>query len=144
MEKLTQRFGVLAQVAVIVILAVRGELLSDSPFVIGAQVAAVALGIWSRRSFAAGQFRVDATPAEGGIIRTGPYAAIRHPMHAAGLLLVWASILGHWSPASALIGIAFVAVMAIRIPAEERLLAARYPEYAEYRRTTRRLLPFVL
>ena len=33
---------------------------------------------------------------------------------------------------------------AVRIGAEERLVEAAYPEYADYARRTKRLIPFVL
>ncbi len=144
MEKLVSRFGVLVVLAVIVTLALRGDLLSTSPFVILGQVAGVALGVWARRSFPAGQFRVDGTPADGGLVRTGPYALIRHPMYTAALLFIWASILGHWSPLNALLGVVGIGLVLIRIPVEERLVAARYPEYLEYARTTKRVIPFLL
>jgi len=36
------------------------------------------------------------------------------------------------------------AMVAVRIATEERLLVARYPEYASYAASTKRVVPFVL
>jgi hypothetical protein len=75
--------------AAIAVLGVTGNLFSASPFVVAAQVAAIGLNVWARRSFQKGAFRVTAAPAGGSIIRRGPYRFIRHPMYSAALLFVW-------------------------------------------------------
>ena len=144
MNKIISNFAVIAPVLALAALLLQRSLFSLSPLVIAAQAVAVGLAIWARRSFARGQFRVSAAPASGGLIKTGAFRVLRHPMYAAALLFVWAAILGHWSVANALIGIALVLVLLIRVPIEERLIQARYPEYGEYARTTKRVIPFLL
>jgi protein-S-isoprenylcysteine O-methyltransferase Ste14 len=143
-SRIVARLAVLAPVLAILALALLHSLVSRSPLVIAAQAAAVGLAIWARRSFAAGQFRVTAGAAPGGLIKIGPFRFIRHPMFTAALLFVWSAIIGHWSAASALIGLGLTLAIAIRIPVEERLVCARYPEYADYARATKRCIPFVL
>jgi len=130
-------------VAAIVTLAATGNLFSWSPFVIAAQVAAVALNVWARRSFQAGTFRVSAAPGGGSIMRNGPYGFIRHPMYSAALLFVWAGIASHRSALTLAIGVAVTIVVIARVVAEERLLRAKYPEYDDYRRSTKALIPYV-
>jgi protein-S-isoprenylcysteine O-methyltransferase Ste14 len=92
-------------VVAIGVLAVTGNLFTSSPFVIAAQVAAVGLNVWARRSFQEGTFRVSA------------------------LTLT--------------IGVAVTAVVVARVIAEERLLSAQYPEYRDYARSTKALVPFL-
>jgi protein-S-isoprenylcysteine O-methyltransferase Ste14 len=41
------------------------------------------------------------------------------------------------------VGIVIAAVVITRVVVEERLLRARYPEYDEYARSTKTLVPFV-
>jgi protein-S-isoprenylcysteine O-methyltransferase Ste14 len=83
-------------------------------------------------------------PAEGAeLVEDGPYGVVRHPIYSGGILFV-AGIslaLSWW----ALVGTAaLTAVWALKARVEERLLAARYPAYAEYcERTRYRLCPFV-
>lgn len=144
MNKIISQFAVIAPLLALAALLLQQSLFSRLPLVIAAQAVAVGLAIWARRSFATGQFRVSAEPASGGLIKIGPFQVIRHPMYTAALLFVWAAILGHWSTANAFIGVALVLVVVIRIPIDERLIQARYPEYAEYARATKRVIPFLL
>ena len=130
-------------VAAIVVLAATGNLFSASPVVIAAQVAAAVLNLWARRSFQPGAFRVSAAPGGSSIIRRGPYRFIRHPMYSAVLLFVWAGIAGHLSVLTLVIGVAVTAVVIARVIAEERLLMATYPDYLEYSRSTKALVPYV-
>jgi len=131
-------------IALLVIL-IRGNLLSSSPYVIAAQILAIALNIWTRRSFGAGQFKVGAEPAEGGtLLKSGPYKFIRHPMFAAALLFLWSSILGHLSLTNVMIGLVVTGFIAVRIVTEEQLLRSHYSEYIEYTKKTKRIIPFLI
>lgn len=60
------------------------------------------------------------------------------------LLLVWSSILGHISLLHVVIGLIVTVEIAIRVVTEEQLLRTRYPDYAEYSRKTRRIIPFII
>jgi protein-S-isoprenylcysteine O-methyltransferase Ste14 len=129
--------------AAIAVLGVTGNLFSPSPIVIAVQAAALALNIWARRSFQKGEFRITATPGGSSTIRRGPYRFIRHPMYAAVLLFIWASVGSHLSVLTVAIGIAVTAVVITRVVVEERLLRARYPDYEDYARSTKAVVPYV-
>ncbi len=109
--------------------------------------ALVALALWIVfRVFRANSFTsaVIAVEREQAVVTTGPYAVIRHPMYAGGLVLVAATplALGSWWALLAVVPL--TAAIVRRLIAEERLLAASLPGYAEYRRRVRRrLVPFV-
>ncbi len=130
-------------VAALAMLGVTGNLFSPSPFVIAAQVAALGLNIWARSSFHRGTFRVTAAPSGTSIITRGPYRLIRHPMYSAVLLFIWASIASHCSVLTLAIGIAVTVVCIARVIVEERLLRATCPDYLDYSRSTKALVPFV-
>jgi protein-S-isoprenylcysteine O-methyltransferase Ste14 len=129
--------------AAIAVLGVTGNLFSASPFVVAAQIAAIGLNVWARRSFQKGTFRVTAAPAGGSIIRSGPYRFIRHPMYSAALLFVWAAVMGHLSRFTLAVGVAVTGVGAARVIAEERLLRKQYPDYPDYARATKSLVPYL-
>jgi protein-S-isoprenylcysteine O-methyltransferase Ste14 len=83
-------------------------------------------------------------PKDGaGLVQTGPYALVRHPMYGGGLVLglgwaLWVQswlTLGYWA-----ILFGFLDAKSRR---EEGWLAAKYPAYAAYRRRVRKLIPFV-
>ncbi|MCA1790286.1 MAG: hypothetical protein LC667_10645 [Thioalkalivibrio sp.] len=130
-------------VAAIVALGVTGNLFVSSPFVIAAQVLAVGLSVWARRSFPKGTFRVSAAPSSSPIIRRGPYRFIRHPMYSAALLFVWAAVVSHLSVLTLAIGIALTVVVTARVIVEERLLSSQFPEYRDYARSTKAVVPYL-
>jgi protein-S-isoprenylcysteine O-methyltransferase Ste14 len=140
---LTTALPLLFVIAAIVGLGVTGNLFSWSPFVIAAQVVAVGLSVWARRTFQDGSFRVTAAPGSASLITRGPYRFIRHPMYAAALLFVGAGVVSHASVVTLAIGIAVAAVIVARVIAEDRLLRAQYPDYADYAHSTKALVPYV-
>lgn len=142
--KLISKLALPVLLIALLVLLIRSNLLSTSPYVITAQILAIALSVWARRSFGAGQFKVSEEPAEGSLLKSGPFKFIRHPMYAAALLFLWASLLGHWSIINAMIGLVVTGFIAVRIVTEEQLLRSRYPEYIEYSKITRRIIPYLV
>ena len=118
-------------------------LFSPSPIVIAFQVLALFLMIWARVTFGGRSFHATASPTGGGLVTTGPYRYIRHPIYAAALVITWAGVLGNFSPANVGFGILTFAGGMARIICEETLVRVRYPEYDEYARKTSRLIPFL-
>jgi protein-S-isoprenylcysteine O-methyltransferase Ste14 len=83
-------------------------------------------------------------PKEGGrLLQTGPYALVRHPMYGGGLVLAlgWAL----WTRSWLALGYGFILFVFLDLKSrrEERWLIERFPEYADYRRRVRKLVPFV-
>ena len=132
-----------AMVAGLVGLLASRSIFSTSPIVIAVQLLAFALMIWARVSFGLRSFHLAANPTEGGLVTTGPYRFIRHPIYAAVCLFIWASALGHLSLQSAALACLVSAGVAIRIVTEEQLVTQQYPEYRDYAKRTKRLIPFV-
>jgi len=133
---------------VVVLLGVMGlfathGLLALSPWSIGAQALAFLLLIWARLTFGLRSFHAAANPTAGGLVTTGPYHYVRHPIYAAVLLFVWSGALVH--PTLLHLGFALVATAGtgVRIACEERLIVEAYPDYAAYGRATKRLIPGV-
>jgi len=120
-----------------------GALFSPRPAVIGVQAAAVSLFLWARWTFGMRSFHPAANPTEGGIVTSGPYRWLRHPIYAAILLFAAAGAAARPSLAAAGFGALLAAGALIRALAEERLLVLRYPEYGDYARRTRRFVPLV-
>ena len=73
----------------------------------------------------------------------GPYRYIRHPIYAAFCLFTLAGVAAHLSWSTGLCGGLVLVSAVIRIYCEESLVAARYPEYAQYAVTTWRMSPYV-
>jgi protein-S-isoprenylcysteine O-methyltransferase Ste14 len=142
-EMLTSALPLLLVIVSIAVLAFTGNLFTPSPFVIAIQAAAIGLSIWARRTFEQGAFRVSAAPGAPAVMRRGPYRFVRHPMYVAVLLFVWTAVISHLSWFTAAIGLAVTTLIVARVIAEERLLRATYPDYQEYARSTKALVPLV-
>ena len=124
-------------------LLVRGAFFSSQPAVIMAEVTAVALMIWARLAFGRRSFHAAANPTAGGLVTTGPYRFIRHPIYTAVCLFVWPGILAHWSPVNVLLGALLSAGAVGRMLCEERMIIEVYPEYRDYARATKRMVPYI-
>lgn len=124
-------------------LIVRDSLFSLEPVVIGVQSAAAALLIWARVVFGRRSFHAAANPTAGGLVTTGPYRFIRHPIYAAACLFGWAGVASHWSAVSAQLGVLLLVGALVRMLCEERLMAVLYPEYREYAQATKRIVPYL-
>lgn len=136
-------------VFLVLVLAVAALALTNSLFghglvTIGLQAAGILLMVWARLTFGLRSFHYAANPTSGGLVTTGPYRFVRHPIYAAVLLIVWTGVAANWSLQAAGLGLLATVMSALRMMFEEALVVERYPEYAEYARRTRRVIPFVL
>ena len=131
-------------VVAVVSLLLRRSLFAHSPLIIGLQALACALMLWARMTFRGRSFHAGADPTAGGLVTGGPYRYLRHPIYSAILLFVWAGVIAQGGTVSILTAIVITAALAVRMGAEEALVAEAYPEYAEYAHRTKRIIPFVL
>ncbi len=145
------RIGLLCETAAILFALVMHRPLGSpvAPAAFAAAVILAALAIWM--AFGAvkhlgRQFRLHAgLYHDHELVRTGPYAIVRHPIYAALLAMLLATILivtpWKWAAVSLLI---YVVGTEIRVRSEEKLLAARFgQEFREYRSRVPAYIPFV-
>ena len=125
-------------------LLVRHALFATSLGLVVVQVLAVILVIWARFTFGMRSLHYAANPTDGGLVTSGPYRFVRHPIYAAILFFVWAGVTSRTTLLDVGLRILVSAVTAVRIVAEERLVTARYPGYVAYAARTRRVIPFLL
>jgi len=135
--------GLILMVAAIVGLLLTHALLSHSPIAIGVQVAAAALVLWARVTFGRRSFHAAANPTEGGLVTTGPYHYIRHPIYTGVCVFGWGGVLANMSVLSVALGGLLVLGAVLRMLMEERLVAQRYPAYRQYAQATKRMVPYV-
>jgi protein-S-isoprenylcysteine O-methyltransferase Ste14 len=101
---------------------------------------------WGAVQHLGAQFRVNAGLYEDHrLVRTGPYAVVRHPIYSSLLAILGSTLflLTPWQWAVLSLAI-FVAGTEIRVHAEDNLLASRFgSEFAEYKRRVAAYVPFV-
>src|SRR5204863_1516022 len=101
---------------------------------------------WSSVKHLGRQFRLRAGLYEDHqLVRTGPYAIVRHPIYSSLLAILGAtlSLLTPW-PCALLSLAIFVAGTEIRVHAEDNLLASRFGEqFKDYQRKVSAYVPFL-
>ena len=121
-----------------------GGLFGPSPVGIAVQGLAAVLMVWARATFGRRSFHAAANPTAGGLVTSGPYAFLRHPIYAAAIYFTWAGALQHRTPAVIGAATLVTAGSITRMLCEEQLLVVRYPAYREYMGRVRRVVPFIL
>jgi protein-S-isoprenylcysteine O-methyltransferase Ste14 len=106
-------------------------------------VASTVFTIWARVGLGRMWSASPDTLQEGHELRTdGPYAVTRHPIYTGLLGMLLGTVLLNGLGVSLVFLFIGVAVVATRIPIEERLMTKTFPEqYARYRRRTPRIFP---
>jgi len=114
-----------------------------------AAIVVMVTGLWLRLWAAATlgvYYTSTLTMTEGqSVVTSGPYGRVRHPGYL-GSILLWAgfAVLSSDIILVVLIPIMFVAAYLYRIASEERMLLSKLgSDYEEYRRRTRRLIPYI-
>jgi protein-S-isoprenylcysteine O-methyltransferase Ste14 len=106
-------------------------------------VAATGFTIWARVGLGRMWSALPDTLQEGHELRTdGPYAVTRHPIYTGLLGMLLGSVLLNGFGVSLVFLVLGAAVVATRIPVEERLMSRTFPEqYARYRERVPRIVP---
>jgi protein-S-isoprenylcysteine O-methyltransferase Ste14 len=128
----------------LVSLLIQRSLLATGYISITVQLLAVLLMTWARITFGRRSYHAAADPTEGGLVTTGPYAFIRHPIYASILYFLWAAVFSHLSVINLILGAIGTIGAFIRIYSEEHLIVDQYPQYAEYAARTKRVIPFLI
>ncbi len=141
--KIASLVGFLLMVSALVGLVFMHALFSRSPVVVAIQVAAVALMAWARLTCGRRSFHPAAEATGDGLVTTGPYRFIRHPIYTAACVFCWAGVLANLALMPFAAGVLLLMGVVIRVFAEERLLIDRYPGYRNYAKGTKRMLPYL-
>jgi protein-S-isoprenylcysteine O-methyltransferase Ste14 len=123
---------------------------SPAPLLVaaGAALEAVSAAMsWHAVRHLGRQFRIHAGLYEDHqLVRTGPYAIVRHPIYSSMMGMLIATILllrTDWPWAAAAVAV-FIAGTEIRLRSEERLLEARFGDtFHAYRKAVSAYIPFV-
>jgi protein-S-isoprenylcysteine O-methyltransferase Ste14 len=117
---------------------------AGSPYWLVVCAAGLVVGIVTLGHNRPGNFNIHPRPKpDARLVTTGPYRYIRHPMYLS-LVLMMLGVALYSAHGLSYAGLALVmAAVAGKALLEERLLLAKYPEYAAYMQRTRRIIPGV-
>lgn len=109
-------------------------------------LAGVVLVAASRWALGAAWSLVAQADADRGLVTSGPYRLVRHPIYLGLNVVAFGQSIafGSW-PAAAIVALGLVPTFAWRAVVEERLLCKAFGEhYAEYRTRTKLIIPYLL
>lgn len=136
--------GLLLAVAGLLGLYYQKSLFAVEPVGIALQLLAAALMVWARLTFGLRSFHAAANPTAGGLVTSGPYRFVRHPIYAAILYFTAVSVASHLSVWSAGMAALIAVGLGVRIASEEQLVRQMYPEYEAYAQRTKRVIPYLV
>jgi len=135
---------VIMQVACMFFLLLSGPILADSTGLLVLQAAALAVGLWAVLVMGVGRFGIHPEPVGRSRLTTsGPYQWIRHPMYASVLLFFGGLTGGHFSGRRLAVFLVLGLTLLIKMHYEEGLLINHFQGYADYRKKTKRIIPFL-
>lgn len=105
---------------------------------------AIILVIWAVISMTKSRLKILPEPAKNAtLITDGPYKYIRHPMYTALIMGSIGLVIAHFTWLRLFLLAGLFLVLVYKLLYEEALLSEKFDDYAEYKRNTYRLFPFV-
>jgi protein-S-isoprenylcysteine O-methyltransferase Ste14 len=143
LSKLSSISGYLIAVIGLTYLAYNGYIISDNLIISAIQIVAFCLMIWARILFKNRSFHLTSDTTKGGLVTKGPYKWLRHPIYSAVIYFSLACLFA-FPKVEVLIAFLFITCgLFIRMILEEKALRKSYPEYIEYSKKAKRIIPFI-
>ena len=122
-----------------------GPILYGLPLFVGGISVVVSIASFSGALWSLAYLRrnLSIIPEARRLVTGGPYRGVRHPLYLFEIMAALGALAAAPGLISALSMVVFVGMQMVRAGYEERLLAGAFPEYADYARRPRRLIPFV-
>jgi protein-S-isoprenylcysteine O-methyltransferase Ste14 len=118
---------------------------STDVWVLAASDMCLACGmIWALYSLTYLGKRFSIIPEARGLVTSGPYRLVRHPIYLGEIVAGFGLVLPTLFTLHILVFAVFLAAQVVRTHFEERILRTTYPQYEAYARHARRLIPFIV
>jgi protein-S-isoprenylcysteine O-methyltransferase Ste14 len=82
-------------------------------------------------------------PEARALVTGGPYRLVRHPIYLGEITTGLGIAIGFWTWFAAVVWVTMVVAQLVRTRYEEDVLIEGFPEYAEYSRHTKRVIPWL-
>ena len=143
MNKFVSVCLVTIQVASIMYLAITGDIIPSSAFLLILEILFVIFGLWAMAEM---KFRFNIFPSllnNSSLISSGPYKLVRHPMYTSTIFITFIWIINDFTYIRLSAWIMLVIVLNLKTFYEEKILDEEFPEYKIYKSKTKKLIPFL-
>lgn len=108
------------------------------------QITSLVLGIWGIIAMRIGNFNIQPEVKSNSLVKSGPYKWIRNPMYTAVILFYSPIVFQNLNWLNVFVFILLITTLLMKISSEEMFLTERFGEdYTDYKKQTKRLLPFI-
>ena len=134
---------VILQIAAMILLIWFNKPIS-SGFGLIVQAFGILIGIWAIIAVRIGNFNIQPEVKSNILIVKGPYKWIRNPMYTAVILFYLPIVIQNLNLLNIVVFILLFAILILKIISEEHYLEERFNSlYLEYKKGTKKLLPFI-
>ncbi len=136
---------VIVQFVSLVLLALSARILPESYLSLVLYMASAVTGMFALQAMRRSKLRISPkVHPEAKLVTNGIYRFIRHPMYLSVILMGAGMLVNQYTPLRIGIFMTLVTDLLIKMMYEERMLRKRFgDDYVEYKKHTKRLIPFV-
>lgn len=135
---------VIIQITGIAVICMTARPVCTSYILLVIQSLSLLLLIWTWLYLHPGKFNIfPDTIKNAKLVTGGPFRWIRHPMYLSLFMYLVPLVVEYYNWWRLLVLLIFLANMVIKIFYEEKILQQKFPEYGEYMKRSKRLIPFI-
>lgn len=134
---------VMIQFASIIVIFLNVNIVPQNIYLVFGIALFLLIGIWAIYVMKF-DFNVAPDPLSKAQLRIeGPYRLIRHPMYTSVLGLTLIYVIDSFTLFNMVMYAVLMIDLLMKLNYEEKLLAKKFPEYSEYKKRTKRIIPFI-
>lgn len=142
--KTKTRIIVFFQLLCLVLIGLTAPVIPGHPVLLVIELSGIMLALWAILIMNPLNVKIMPFPnKEIGLLHSGPYKWIRHPMYTAIFLAVTPLVISYYSPFRLITGVVLFASLVYKVTIEEKLLESHYEHYNAYKHKTFRFIPFL-
>ncbi len=121
-----------------------GPVFTSEPILLAVEIMGIVLAIWAVLVMKLGNINiVPELKHKARLVKSGPYAFIRHPMYLATIIVFTALLISKYSIFRLIAYLIIWTDLVLKLNYEEKVLNKAFSEYSEYQKKTYRIIPFI-